>query len=213
MALTPQRPLVLASASPRRQELLAQIGLACVVRPVDVDESLRPGEGPAHYVERLARLKAETGLARCADDTNSGFDRDALLVLGADTTVVCDGVVLGKPGNDKAQGLAMLRRLSGRSHQVMTAVALAGQYGCYARLAITEVHFRPLAESEMQAYWDTGEPADKAGGYGIQGKGAVFVSALHGSYSAVVGLPLEETAELLSEAGQPVWRVWEQAHD
>lgn len=194
-----QRPLVLASASPRRKELLDQIGLVFTVRPVDVDESVLPKEDPAHYVERLARAKAKAGIGLLAD-------ADAL-VLGSDTTVVSDGVILGKPA-DREAGLAMLRRLSGRSHKVMSAVALAGQYGCYARLAVTEVHFRPLLEEEMLSYWNTGEPRDKAGGYGIQGKGAVFVSALYGSYSAVVGLPLQETAELLSEAGQPVWSSW-----
>lgn len=207
MAARPLRPLVLASASPRRKELLAQIGLAFTVVPVDVDESVRPGEDPAHYVERLARLKAETGLARCSQ--NGAND---MLVLGSDTTVVCDGEILGKPAS-REEGLGMLRRLSGRSHKVMTAVALAGQYGCYARLAITEVHFRPLGEEEMAAYWETGEPADKAGGYGIQGKGGIFVDALYGSYSAVVGLPLQETAELLTEAGQPVWTAWESLND
>lgn len=199
MVEKPLRPLVLASASPRRQALLEQIGLAFSVRPVDVDEAIQPGEDPAHYVERLARDKAQAGMAAVGHG-------DAL-VLGADTTVVCDGDILTKPV-DRDDGIAMLRRLSGRSHKVMTAVALAGQYGCYARLAVTEVHFRPLAEIEMQRYWLTDEPRDKAGGYAIQGRAAVFVSEIHGSYSAVVGLPLQETAELLVEAKQPVWSVW-----
>ena len=199
MAIHSQRPLVLASASPRRRELLEQIGLAFTVQLVDVDESVLPDEDPAHYVERLARAKAEAGMRLFPD-------RDTL-VLGSDTTVVCDGAILGKPASQEA-GLAMLRQLSGRTHKVMTAVALAGQYGCYARLAITEVQFRTLLEEEILSYWQTGEPQDKAGGYGIQGKGAIFVSAIYGSYSAVVGLPLEETAELLTEARQPVWKSW-----
>lgn len=199
MAAQPLRSLVLASASPRRKELLEQIGLPFRVAPVNVDETALPDEDPAHYVERLARAKAEAGM---------GLLNDAeALVLGSDTTVVCDGLILGKPAS-REQGLAMLKQLSGRSHKVMTAVALAGQYGCYARLAITEVHFRPLTEAEITAYWNTGEPADKAGGYGIQGKGAIFVNAIYGSYSAVVGLPLQETAELLAEAKQPVWASW-----
>lgn len=204
MAAQPLRSLVLASASPRRKELLEQIGLPFRVAPVNVDEAVLPDEDPAHYVERLARAKAEAGIELLND-------ADAL-VLGSDTTVVCDGVILGKPAS-REEGLAMLRQLSGRSHKVMTAVALAGLYGCYARLAITEVHFRLLTEEEIIAYWDTGEPADKAGGYGIQGKGAVFVSAIYGSYSAVVGLPLQETAELLAEAKQPVWVSWERQDD
>lgn len=202
MAVKPLRPFVLASASPRRKELLQQIGLPFAVAPVAIDETPLPAEDPAHYVERLARTKAQHGREQCADAE--------ALVLGSDTTVVIDGEILGKPGSQE-EGLAMLRRLSGRAHKVMTAVALAGQYGCYARLAVTEVHFRPLGEDEILAYWRTGEPSDKAGGYGIQGRAAVFVTALYGSYSAVVGLPLQETAELLSEAGQPVWLSWEQA--
>lgn len=211
MAVMPMRRLVLASASPRRKELLGQIGLAFSVCPIDVDETPHPGEDPARYVERLARAKAEAGLALCREDHSGGLSAD-VLVLGSDTTVVCEGVILGKPAG-REEGLGMLRQLSGRSHKVMTAVALAGQYGCYARLAITEVHFRQLGEDEINAYWNTGEPADKAGGYGIQGRGAIFVSALYGSYSAVVGLPLQETAELLNEAGQPVWAAWEHQHD
>lgn len=200
----PRRALVLASSSPRRKELLAQIGLAFTVQPVDVDESILPGEDPAHYVERLARAKAEAGMAHWNDPE--------ALVLGSDTTVVCDDSILSKP-QSKEEGLSMLKQLSGRSHTVRTAVALAGQHGCYARLAVTEVHFRPLLEQEMLSYWETGEPKDKAGGYGIQGKGAVFVSAIYGSYSAVVGLPLQETAELLAEAGQPVWTSWGRDND
>lgn len=193
------RPIVLASASPRRRELLEQIGLSFSVAPVDIDEAPLPDERPDHYVERLARQKAEAGLA-LASDSNS-------LVIGSDTTVVCDDCIMGKPA-DEAEAMEMLRRLSGRAHKVMTAVALAGEYGCYARLVITEVRFRELSDPEIAAYWRTGEPADKAGGYGIQGRGAVFVDGLWGSYSAVVGLPLQETAELFEEAGQSVWNFW-----
>lgn len=193
------RPIILASASPRRAELLSQIGVPFTVAPVDIDESLRPDELPAHYVERLAREKAAAGLDRAASGDS--------LVLGSDTTVVCDDRILAKPA-DGREAAAMLAALSGRSHRVMTAVALAGEHGCYARLVTTEVRFRTLRPEEINAYCATGEPMDKAGGYGIQGRGGLFVEGLWGSYSAVVGLPLEETGQLLAEAGQPVWMYW-----
>ncbi|MCH8498088.1 MAG: Maf family nucleotide pyrophosphatase [Marinobacter sp.] len=193
------KPLILASSSPRRRELLAQMGLPFSVCPVDVDESVHPGELPAAYVERLARDKALAGYRLPqAQDT---------LVLGSDTTVVFGERIMGKPA-DRAEAAAMLQALSGETHRVLTAVALAGDFGCYARLSVTEVSFRPLAKAEIAAYCDTDEPLDKAGGYGIQGRGGIFVSGLWGSYSGVVGLPLQETAELLAEAGQPVWRYW-----
>ncbi len=193
------RPIILASASPRRAELLSQLGVPFTAAPVDIDETPRPGEPPAHYVERLAREKAAAGLARARQADS--------LVIGSDTTVVCDDRILAKPA-DESEAAAMLASLSGRSHRVMTAVALAGEHGCYARLVTTEVRFRELSDSEIRAYCRTGEPLDKAGGYGIQGRGGVFVSGLWGSYSAVVGLPLEETGQLLAEAGQPVWSYW-----
>ncbi|MDX1633872.1 MAG: nucleoside triphosphate pyrophosphatase [Marinobacter sp.] len=193
------RPIILASASPRRAELLSQIGLPFTVAPVDIDETPGADELPAHYVERLARQKAAAGLAHAASPDS--------LVLGSDTTVVCDERILAKPATVE-EAAAMLASLSGRSHRVMTAVALAGEHGCYARLVITEVRFRNLEEAEILAYCATGEPMDKAGGYGIQGRGGLFVAGLWGSYSAVVGLPLEETGQLLAEAGQPVWSYW-----
>lgn len=193
------RPIVLASASPRRAELLDQLGVPFTAAPVAIDETPRPDELPAHYVERLAREKAAAGLARAANGDS--------LVIGSDTTVVCDDRILAKPA-DADEAAAMLAALSGRSHRVMTAVALAGEHGCYARLVTTEVRFRELSEAEIRAYCATGEPLDKAGGYGIQGRGGVFVTGLWGSYSAVVGLPLEETGQLLAEAGQPVWMYW-----
>ena len=188
--------LVLASRSPRRRELLDQAGIAHRVLAVDVDETRLPGEAPAVYVERLARAKARAGLAGAGD----------LPVLGADTAVVVDGDVLGKPA-DRADGLAMLARLAGRAHEVLTAVALArpgGEEHC--RLSVSHVTFRALTDAEIAAYWATGEPADKAGGYAIQGRAARFVTRLEGSYSGVVGLPLHETAELLAAAGiDPGW--------
>jgi len=178
--------LFLASASPRRRELLAQIGVPFSLVGVSVDETPSPTESPEAYVERVARDKALAGLVSLGD-------RDGC-VLGADTSVVLDQHILGKPA-DRADGLAMLAALSGRTHRVMTAVALASRSACEVRVVISEVTFRTIDEAEADRYWDSGEPADKAGGYAIQGWGAVFVSQLHGSYSAVVGLPLCETLD------------------
>ncbi|MDX1594380.1 MAG: Maf family protein [Gammaproteobacteria bacterium] len=186
-------PLTLASRSPRRRELLDQAGIAHRVLHVEVDEAPRPGEVPAVYVERLARAKAEAGLSV----TGAGA------VLGADTSVVLGDEILGKPA-DKADATAMLARLSGHTHEVLTAVALATPRRVACRLSVSRVTFRTLAADEIAAYWATGEPADKAGAYAIQGRGALFVTRLEGSYSGVVGLPLYETAELLREAGHGV---------
>jgi septum formation protein len=199
------RPIILASASPRRAELLAQLGLQPGTHfslcPVDIDETPAAREQPGHYVVRLAREKAAAGLAL-------GGGAGAL-VIGSDTSVVCDNGILGKP-RDQAEAEAMLARLSGRHHKVVTAVAITGERDVFLeRLVTTDVSFRTLTEQEIRAYCATGEPMDKAGAYGIQGRGGMFVSSLRGSYSAVVGLPLEETASLLSEAGQPVWQFWE----
>lgn len=202
----PQRAsLILASASPRRAELLAQIGVPARTLPVDIDESPLAAERPADYVARLAREKARQGY-KAAQQTLQA-EGQPLLVIGSDTTVVLDGAILGKP-SDRPQAIATLQRLSGQTHEVMTAVALAGPDGIREGLSITRVTFRPLSEKEIEAYCDTGEPMDKAGSYGIQGLGGVFVSRLEGSYSAVVGLPLELTAGLLAEAGIPVWQYW-----
>ncbi|MBI5450941.1 MAG: septum formation inhibitor Maf [Gammaproteobacteria bacterium] len=184
--------LYLASASPRRRQLLLQIGVPHLVLPVAVDESAHSGEPAEQCAVRLARAKAQAGLALRTDT--------ALPVLGADTIVVVDGEILGKPSGPD-QGLAMLARLSGRSHQVLTAVALAGNDGERHRLSSSQVTFRTLSPAECQSYWDSGEPADKAGGYAVQGLAAVFISRLEGSYSGVMGLPLYETAELLRQAG------------
>lgn len=189
--------LYLASGSPRRRELLTQIGVPFVSLSVAIDETPAPDETPAAYVERLARGKAAAGLASLAD-------RQAV-VLGADTTVVLDGRILGKPG-ERAEALAMLQALGGREHEVLTAVALAAVGRSAVRVVRSRVAFRPLTSAEAEAYWATGEPLDKAGGYAIQGFAAVFVSGLEGSYSAVVGLPLCETAQLLAEFGIPCWQ-------
>lgn len=191
--------LVLASASPRRAELLTQMGLTFTVSPANIDETPKPGEQPDHYVLRMAEEKALAGWR--ADG------HDGVMVLGSDTSVVRAGRILGKPASAAEAG-AMLRDLSGQHHQVMTAVALVTGGHCQSRLVVTDVAFRPLLDAEIEAYVASGEPMDKAGGYGIQGLGGVFVDQIRGSYSAVVGLPLKETAELLAEAGQPVWQAW-----
>jgi septum formation protein len=184
-------PIVrLASVSPRRRELLAQIGVPHVVTGAHIDESALPGEPPLEYVQRMARSKA---LAVWTQD-------QSLPVLAADTTVVVDGVIFGKPEH-REDALRMLSALSGRTHQVLTAVALASGSGVAVRLSESCVGFRTVSPEEAAAYWDTGEPRDKAGAYAIQGRAAVFIESLSGSYSGVMGLPLFETAELLSAAG------------
>jgi septum formation protein len=196
--------LCLGSASPRRSELLRQIGVPHCVRSVDLDETALPGEAPADYVLRLAAAKAlAVQAARIAAGAQS------LPVLGADTTVTIDGAVLGKP-QDTTELVAMFAQLGGREHEVLSAVAVAtrdadGAPQVRTRLSRTRVRFRAIAPGEAAAYWATGEPRDKAGGYGIQGLGAVFVESIAGSYSGVVGLPLAETAALLREAGVPLW--------
>lgn len=184
-------PLVcLASVSPRRRELLAQIGVPYLVSAADIDEAVFPGERAADYVVRMACAKAQTVHARGTP----------LPVLAADTTVVVGGLICAKP-RDRADAIAMLGRLSGRTHQVLTAVALASRAGIDFRLSASDVRVRPVSPQERAAYWETGEPHDKAGGYAIQGRGAVFIEHLSGSFSAVMGLPLFETAELLAAAG------------
>ena len=190
--------LILASASPRRAELLQQMGLQFEARPVDIDETPRESELPEDYVCRLAREKALAGLAAAGDQSR---------VIGSDTTVVSGGQIMAKPG-DAAQAKAMLTRLSGRSHRVLTAVAVAFAGDCRVELVETRVSFRRLEAPEIEAYIATGEPMDKAGGYGIQGRGGIFVSRIDGSYSAVVGLPLNETSRMLAQTGYPVWRAW-----
>jgi septum formation protein len=186
--------LCLASRSPRRRQLLGQIGVPHVVSAAHIDEAVLSGERAADYVLRMARAKALAVRAHSA----------ALPVLAADTTVVVDELICGKPA-DEAAAVAMLQRLSGRSHQVLTAVALAGDAGLSFRLSASEVRLRALTRAECEAYWRTGEPRDKAGGYAVQGRGAVFIEHLSGSYSGVMGLPLFETAQLLAGAGLAYW--------
>lgn len=191
--------LYLASGSPRRRELLTQIGVAFSTLAAPIDESVLPGEPAERYVERLALAKATAGLATLSQPADA-------VVLGADTAVVVDGQILGKP-TDQADALAMLQLLSNREHQVLTAVALANGQRSEVRLVSSDVRFRPISPTEAHTYWASGEPQDKAGGYAIQGLAAVFVSGMRGSYSAVVGLPLCETAALLAEFGIPCWQA------
>lgn len=187
--------LILASTSPRRAALLRQIGVAFEQRAVEVDESPRPDEVAAETALRLAVAKAEAGRPQAAPGQ---------AVLAADTLVSLDGEPLGKP-RDREDFFAMLRRLSGRRHEVYTAVALAWEDQIKSFLSVSHVDFRPLLDAELAAYWETGEPQDKAGGYAIQGLAAIFITRLEGSFSGVMGLPLFETAELLQQAGIPLW--------
>jgi septum formation protein len=190
----------LASASPRRRQLLSQIGVSFQVLSVDVDESSAAGEAADIYVRRVAEAKAVAGLARRL----AGRGPQAP-VLGADTAVVAAGAILGKPA-DCADEERMLGLLSASTHEVLTAVALAVDDGVQSRLSRSEVTFREITRAEARDYWNTGECRDKAGGYAIQGYGAIFVSALQGSYSGVMGLPLFETAQMLRSVGVPCWR-------
>lgn len=190
------RRLILASSSPRRQELLTQIGVPFSVQVPAIDETPLVGEAPPAYVQRMAEEKALAVLAQQKGD---------VCVLAADTSVIVDGLILGKPA-DAADAKAMLRRLSGREHQVLSAIAVADQSRLNSHVVSCKVTFRTLTDAEIDAYWLTGEPRDKAGSYAIQGLGAVFVQAIHGSYSAVVGLPLAETAALLGEFAIACWQ-------
>ena len=183
-----QPRLLLASSSPRRREILAALGLEFDVRGVDIDETPQAGEDAADMVLRLAIDKARTAAAP---------DR---VVLAADTAVVLDGEIFGKPVN-RDDALGMLERLSGRGHEVLTGVAVARHGRIETSLSRTRVRFRDIGRDEALQYWHSGEPADKAGAYGIQGLGGVFVSNIEGSYSGVVGLPVFETAGLLARAG------------
>lgn len=188
--------LILASASPRRRELLQQIGVHFDVQPVDIPEVKLIDESANEFVERLAIEKATAGWQR---------SEQRLPVLGSDTVVVLDDRVMGKPLN-REDGVGMLQSLSGREHQVVTALAIVNNEQTQVRVVSTRVQFKELSTELCQRYWETGEPADKAGGYGIQGLGAVFVTRISGSYSSVVGLPLTETAELLDMFKVPFWR-------
>jgi len=180
--------IILASGSPRRHELLLQLGIEHEVMPVDIDESCLKDESPEDCVERLALEKARSAHDRAQE----------ALIIGSDTMVIVDNKIMGKP-RDRADGLQMLECLSNRSHEVLSAVAVTGngrELSCVQR---SKVVFRQLSFTEIAAYWQSGESCDKAGGYAIQGMAAQFIERLDGSYSGVMGLPLYETAQLLRE--------------
>ena len=194
--------LFLASGSPRRRELLTQIGVPFQVVSASIDETPLSDECPAAYVERLARAKARAGREHLLGASVSA----PFCVLGADTAVVLDDQILGKPV-DEADALSMLMALSGREHEVLTAIAILAAERCETRVVRSRVSFRTISQQEAGQYWASGEPQDKAGGYAIQGLAAVFVAGLNGSYSGVVGLPVCETAELLGQFGIPCWQT------
>ncbi|HEX7084866.1 MAG TPA: Maf family protein [Vicinamibacterales bacterium] len=184
-------PLVLASASPRRTRLLQDAGIPHVVAPAAVDESVRPRETPAEHVRRLAEAKASAAAAQHPD----------ALVLAADTVVVRDGTILGKPC-DPAEARAMLRSLAGRSHEVHTGVAIAGEGRLLSAVELAEVRFAPMTDAEIDWYVSTGEPFDKAGAYAVQGLASRFVEAVSGAPSTVIGLPVVTVCRLLRQFEQ-----------
>ena len=199
--------LILASASPRRKELLLQIGVKFDVCGVDIDETPFSNESPLAYVSRMATEKAQ-----CCFALQKATD--SLVVLGSDTSVIVDNNILGKP-KDYLDCRNMLLRLSGKTHQVMTSVCILinksenseGSPDIFCKVVTTDVCFKVISGKQIEAYWQSGEPQDKAGSYGIQGFGAAFVERIQGSYSAVVGLPLAEVADMLGIAGVPIWQT------
>jgi septum formation protein len=201
-----EKRIYLASRSPRRRELLKQIGISFEVLIMrsfpsvraDVDETPRPGETPGDYVTRIAANKAKTGWLRALERR-----LPRLPVLGADTTVAIDGEIMGKPSNAE-DAANMLRKLSGREHEVFSAVSVAMNDNVETKLSCSRVRFSDLNDALIQDYIDTGEPMDKAGAYGVQGKAAAFIAEIDGSYSGIMGLPLYETAQLLKQAGLSV---------
>jgi len=185
-------PIVLASGSPRRKQLLEMLHIPFRVMPPDVDEHVLPGEDPGHYVTRLSRAKAEAVVARAPGD----------VILAADTTVVLDGAIFEKP-TSPANAVEMLSRLQGRTHEVMTGVAVARDGELAQALDVSRVTFRPADRATLEAYVATGEPMDKAGAYAIQGLGAPFVERVEGDFFGVMGLPLRLALDLLAQFGRP----------
>ncbi len=186
--------IYLASRSPRRRELLSQMAVDFAVLIADVDESVEPGESPQDYVQRIATEKARAGVSLLAAE-------DKKPVLAADTAVIVDQTIFGKPVNDD-DAKRMLKMLSGHSHQVMTAVALASETELKTALSVSEVHFAAMTESEIDWYIQTGEGRDKAGSYAVQGLGAIFIDQIQGSYSGIMGLPVRETGQLLMQMSE-----------
>ncbi len=197
--------LILASASPRRLGLLQDLGFEVSCKPQNIDETPHQGEAPEALVKRLALEKARSALG-------SLDPRDQRMVLGSDTIVLCEEQILGKPV-DKEAACAMLRLLSGRQHHVITAVALLDHQREAVDLSKTAVNFKELSDEEIERYWETGEPADKAGAYAIQGLGGMFISGISGSYSGVVGLPVYETVRLLAQFNLDTSSILKSCHE
>ena len=193
--------LVLASTSPRRKELLQQIGVKFTQLSIDINEDVIDAESAAQYVLRLAKEKAAAGF-----ELLTAAEQSTRVVLAADTTVVCEGNILAKP-ESLEHSKEILRQLSGREHLVMSAVGMHSQDKAQQKIVTTKVKFRNISDAEIETYWQSGEPQDKAGSYGIQGLGAVFVESITGSYSNVVGLPLCETAQLLNQFNIAFWQL------
>ena len=189
--------LILASASPRREKLLRQLGVKFVTEPQGIVEEKRIDESPEKFVKRMAEEKASSAFGKRKEKD--------IVVVASDTIVVCDKRVLGKP-KDKSDGIKMLLTLSNKTHRVLSAVTVANTLRYKSTVSETSVSFREISEIEAECYWDSGEPEGKAGGYAIQGCGAVFVQSINGSYSGVMGLPLFQTAQLLSEFGIHSWQ-------
>tara|TARA_B100001123_G_scaffold366160_1_gene425632 strand:+ start:375 stop:971 length:597 start_codon:yes stop_codon:yes gene_type:complete len=189
--------LILASASPRREKLLRQLGVNFVSEPQNIIEEKRIDESPEKFVKRMAEEKASSAFSKRKEKD--------IVVVASDTIVVCDKRVLGKP-KDKSDGIKMLLTLSNKTHRVLSAVTVANTLRYKSTVSETSVSFREISEIEAECYWDSGEPEGKAGGYAIQGCGAVFVQSINGSYSGVMGLPLFQTAQLLSEFGIHSWQ-------
>ena len=189
--------LILASASPRREKILRQLGVNFVSEPQDIIEEKRIDESPEKFVKRMAEEKASSAFGKRKEKD--------IVVVASDTSVVCDKRVLGKP-KDKSDGIKMLLTLSNKTHRVLSAVTVANTLRYKSTVSETSVSFREISEIEAECYWDSGEPEGKAGGYAIQGCGAVFVQSINGSYSGVMGLPLFQTAQLLSEFGIHSWQ-------
>jgi len=192
LSAMPSDQLVLASQSPRRAQLLQEIRIKFRIEPANIDESVRESEPAVEYVQRMAREKAEF------------IQSHDLPVLAADTIVVFEGVIFGKPV-DQTHAKQMLGLLSGKTHKVLTALCVIRGSDIYSHLSTSSVRFRKLSRDEIMSYWDTGEPRDKAGAYGIQGIGGTFVENIQGSYSSIMGLPLCETELLLKQVGLDTW--------
>lgn len=195
--------LILASASPRRAELLGQIGAKFTVVPADILEEKHSDESPENFVVRMAKEKA-TAVLRQREKKLLENTQDSTWVLASDTSIVLDGTVLGKP-RDAKHAYSMWQSMSGRKHQVLTSLCLMSQTQCLEHLSVNEVEFHSISDSQMKAYWHSGEPQDKAGAYAIQGKAALWISHISGSYSSIMGLPLFDAGQLLEAAGFELW--------